>query len=192
MLVNNGIRPIDVAISHSSHTEDGPTAQFSAKICEVCALNVLPFGNRSPSQVSGLDQIARNILCQCILNSIKLVVSNILTDDCFQVRFGNLNAHCDLISNNEVHRIAFQLLRQLKHSVYVCFWQNTLLEFCLSYHSIFDYGCKSTTIISFHQNFSKEIQCNVHKTYIALNWKGILFLCQSNFNFGRLFTMSTV
>ena len=66
MVVNNGVWFVDVTICQSAHAQYGAASQFATEIGKICTLRVFAFSNRSPTKVSRLGKIARDVLCQCL------------------------------------------------------------------------------------------------------------------------------
>ena len=66
MVINNGVRLVEITICQSAHAQYGAATQFATEIGEICTLRVFAFSNRPPTQISRLSKIARDVLCQCL------------------------------------------------------------------------------------------------------------------------------
>jgi len=108
MIIDDGIRLVDVSISKSPHTKDCSTSQFSAKVCKVSTFEMFSLSNWSPAQICGFCKVARNILCQRILDSIEFIIANVFADNGFEVSLGYFYPHGNLVGNDEAYRTTFQ------------------------------------------------------------------------------------
>ena len=161
MVINNGVWFVDVTICQSAHAQYGAASQFATEIGKISTLRMFAFSNRPPTQICRLSNIARDILCQCILNGIELIVTYIFADDGFQVSLRDFHTHGNFIRDNKTQWTTFQKFCLLQHFIPDAFALFVVILVCTFHH------CKDSENLRIDKEFL-SIFWMLQENYLSL------------------------